>query len=103
MRANDQNTSFLLERRNEDNEDTASNATNRVELSQLRTFLRNLPSLSLSGKGKENVCQRFKVSAEELADTLAALQRPNAPTNELLSIIGAAVTRTSKKGGPGKW
>jgi hypothetical protein len=92
MRANDQSTFISPGQRDKGN---TKNATNRVDLSQLRAFLRNLPSLNLSDKGKENVCQRFKVSAEELADTLAALQRPNAPTDELLSIIGTAVTHTN--------
>jgi hypothetical protein len=101
MRANDHNTSFLLERQDED---TTSSATNRIKISRLRTFLRNLHSLSLSEKGRANVCQRFKITDEELAATLAKLQRPNAPTDELLSIIGTAVTRTSKgKEGRAKW
>ena len=101
MRANDLGTFFLLEERVKGN---TNEATNRNTLSELRAYLQNLPSLGLSEKGQVNICQRFKVSAEELAATLATLQRPSAPNDELLSIIGAAVTRTNKgKGGPGKW
>lgn len=102
MKTNNQPTSFLLER--QDEYTTPSATTNNIALSQLRTYLRNLPSLSLSEKGRANVCQRFKITDEELAATLAKLQRPNAPTDELLGIIGTAVTRTNKgKGGPRQW
>lgn len=100
MGANDQNTFFLL---GEQVKGSTNEATNNIALGQLRTYLRNLPSLSLSDKGQANVCQRFKVSSEELAAILATLQRPSAPSNALLSIIGSAVTHTSKgKGGPGQ-
>jgi hypothetical protein len=101
MTANDQSTFFLL---GEQVKGNTNEATNNIALSQLRTYLRNLPSLSLSEKGRANVCQRFKITDAELAATLAKLQRPNAPTDELLSIIGTAVTRTNKgKGGLGQW
>ncbi len=99
MRANEPTTFFLL---GEQVKGTTNEATNCINLSQLRTYLRNLPSLSLSVKGRANVCQRFKATDEELTATLATLQR-STPTAELLGIIGTAVTRTNKgKGGPGK-
>lgn len=95
QQTNDPKAFFLL---GEQVKGTPNKATNNIALSQLRTYLRNLPSLSLSDKGRANVCRRFKITDEELAATLAKLQRSNAPTDELLGIIGTAVTRSSKGG-----
>lgn len=76
-------------------------------LAQLTKYLRGLPSLDFSEKGRANVCQRFKVSAEEFADVLATLQRPrhNAPSADLLGVIGIAVSQSAKqaRGGAAKW
>jgi hypothetical protein len=93
VRTNDQYTFFQL---GELDKGSQSEADNRIISSQLRTYLRNLSSLSLSDKGRANICNRFKVTAEELTATLATLQRPSAPSDELLATIRTAVTRTKK-------
>jgi hypothetical protein len=89
MITNDQPTSFLLERQDED-------TTNRIKISRLRDFLRNLPGLGLSEKGPVNVCQRFSVTDAELSAALVKLQRPNGPSADLPGLIGTPVARTSK-------
>ncbi len=59
---------------------------------RLRAFLRGLPSLAFSDKGRATICQRFGVSDDELTAAVAALQtRPGRPTRELLRIVGTAV------------
>lgn len=61
---------------------------------RLRAFLRGLPSLAFSDKGRATVCQRFGVSDDELTAAVAALAvRPGRPTPELLHLIGTAVGR----------
>ena len=83
---------------------TTSTPNNRAQLAK---YLRGLPSLDFSEKGRANVCQRFKVSADEFADVIATLQRPlrNAPSAELLGVIGIAVSQSAKqaRGGAAKW
>jgi hypothetical protein len=83
---------------------TTPTSNNRTQLTK---YLRGLPSLDFSEKGRANVCQRLKVSVEELADVLATLQRPrrNAPSAELLGTIGIAVSQNTKHaaGGAAKW
>ena len=71
---------------------TTPNAVNRVRLAALRGYLRGLPSLDFSDKGRANVCARFGLSEAELSAAVAALQaRPGRPTVALLRTIGAAV------------
>ena len=80
---------------------TTAGHTNRVRMAALSGYLRGLPSLDFTAKGRANICARFKVSADELTAAVAALQaRPGRPTTALLRTIGAAVSRTQKaKGG----
>ena len=83
--------------------DTTPAATNRVRLAALRGYLRGLPSLDFSDKGRANVCARFGLNEDELNAAVAALQaRPGRPTAALLHTIGAAVAashRTNATGG----
>lgn len=59
---------------------------------RLLAYLRGLPSLAFSDKGRATVCQRFGVSDDELTAAVAALlARPGRPTPELLHLIGTAV------------
>ena len=59
---------------------------------RLLAYLRGLPSLALSDKGRAHVCQRFQVGADELAAAVAALAaRPGRPTPALLRTIATAV------------
>lgn len=80
---------------------TTAGPTNRVRQAALSGYLRGLPSFDFTAKGRTNICARFKVSADELAAAVAALQaRPGRPTTALLRTIGAAVGYTKKaKGG----
>ena len=83
--------------------DTTPGATNRVRLAALRGYLRGLPSLDFSDKGRAHVCARFGLSEEELSAAVAAMRsRPGRPTATLLRTIGAAVAashRTNATGG----
>lgn len=83
--------------------DTTPGATNRVRLAALRGYLRGLPSLDFSNKGRANVCARFGLNEDELNAAVAAMQaRPGRPTAALLRTIGAAVAashRTNATGG----
>jgi len=55
--------------------------------------LRGLPHYDFTEKGRANICQRFRVSNDELAAAVAVLQspRPNQPTPELLPTIAKAI------------
>ena len=90
MSASDRNTSNVLGRHGED---TAPGESDRARLGKLRDYLRGLPSLDFTPKGRINVCRRFYCTDDELSAAVAALQspRPNAPTPELLYTISAAV------------
>ena len=83
--------------------DTPTGATNRVRLAALRGYLRGLPSLDFSDKGRANVCARFGLNENELSAAVAAMQaRPGRPTAAFLCTIGAAVAashRTNATGG----
>ena len=85
--------------------DTTPGATNRVRLAALCSYLRGLPSLDFSDKGRANVCARFGLSEAELSTAVVAIQaRPGRPTATLLRTIGAAVAashRTNATGGAG--
>ena len=100
MSTGDRNALNLL---GEQAKDTAPAATNRVRLAALRGYLRGLPSLDFSDKGRANVCARFGLNEDELNAAVAALQaRPGRPTAALLHTIGAAVAashRTNATGG----
>ena len=89
MSTGDRNALNLL---GEQAKDTTPTATNRVRLAALRGYLRGLPSLDFSNKGRANVCARFGLNEDELNAAVAALQaRPGRPTAALLRTIGAAV------------
>lgn len=77
--------------------------TDGPRMAALSGYLRGLPSLDLTAKGRANICARFKVNADELAEAVAAQQaRLGRPTPALLRTIGAAVGHTKKaKGGAG--
>ena len=84
--------------------DNPTGATNRVRLAALRGYLRGLPSLDFSDKGRAHVCARFGLNEDELSAAVAAMQaRPGRPTAALLRTIGAAVAtshpRTNATGG----
>ena len=83
--------------------DNPTGATNRVRLAALRGYLRGLPSLDFSNKGRANVCARFGLSEEELSAAVAAMQaRPGRASATSLRTIGAAVAashRTNATGG----
>ena len=100
MSTGDRNALNLL---GEQAKDTTPAAHNRVRLAALRGYLRGLPSLDFSGKGRANVCARFGLNEDELSAAVAALQaRPGRPTAALLRTIGAAVAashRTNATGG----
>ena len=77
--------------------DTTPAATNRVRLAALRGYLRGLPSLDFSNKGRANVCARFGLNEDELSAAIAAMQaRPGRPTATLLRTIGAAVAASHR-------
>ena len=81
----------------EHGKDTMPAATNRVRLAALRGYLRGLPSLDFSNKGRANICARFGLSEDELNAAVAALQaRPARPTAALLRTIGAAVVASHR-------
>ena len=83
---------------------TPTGATNQVRMAALRGYLRGLPSLDFTDKGRANVCTRHHVSPDELAAAIAMLQaRPSRATPELLRIIGRAVRPArNAKGGVGR-
>ena len=87
----------------EHNKDNARAATNRVRLAALRGYLRGLPSLDFSNKGRATVCARFGLREDELSAAIVAMSaRPGRPTRALLHTIGAAVAashRTNATGG----
>jgi hypothetical protein len=85
--------------------DTTPRATNRVRLAALRGYLRGLPSLNFTDKGRRNICARFGLSEDELNAAVAGLQaRPGRPTAALLRTICAAVSGTQKaRGGAEPW
>ena len=58
--------------------DTTPAAHNRVRLAALRGYLRGLPSLDFSNKGRANVCARFGLNEDELSAAVAASHRTNA-------------------------
>lgn len=88
MRANDLNTLSLP---GQQAKGTTPAAPDRA---RLLAYLRGLPSLAFSDKGRATVCQRFGVSDDELTAAVVALQaRPGRPTPELLHLIGTAVGR----------
>ena len=95
MSTNDRNTLRLP---GEQAKDTAAAAARQAAL---LAYLRGLPSLAFSDKGRALVCRRFGVGADELTAAVAALQaRPGRPTPALLRTIGAAVAGPNKaKGG----
>ena len=85
MSTGDRNALNLL---GEQAKDTTPTATNRVRLAALRGYLRGLPSLDFSDKGRANVCARFGLNEGELSAAVAALQaRPGRPTAALLRKI----------------
>jgi hypothetical protein len=101
MRANDQNALNLPGQQVK----ATTDAANCAHLSKLYSYLRGLPHYEFTEKGRANICRRFVVSPDELADAIAKLQspRPGQPTPELLDVIGKAVSRPNKaKGGAGK-
>ena len=76
----------------EHNKDNAPAATNRVRLAALRGYLRGMPSLDFSNKGRATVCARFRLREDELSAAIAAISaRPGRPTPALLHAIGATV------------
>jgi hypothetical protein len=86
----------------EHDKDTIVGPTNRVIMEALSGCLRRLIGLKFLYKGRATIYNRFLVTADELAEAMAALQvRPGQPTPALLHIIGAAVYRANKptKGG----
>lgn len=101
MRANDQNTLHLL---GEQAKVTTTGVTNRARLARLHDYLRGLPYNDFTEKGRANICQRFGVSADELAAAVAVMQspRPGQPTPELLRLIGAAVAPATKHRAEGR-
>ena len=77
--------------------DTMVGQTNPVKMEALCDYLRGLPSLDFSEKEHATVCNHLQVTADELAEAMAALQaRSSQPTPALLRTIGAAVYRTNK-------
>ena len=97
MSASDRNALNVL---GEHGKDKTDGPTNRVRMVALNGCLRGLPSLDFTAKGRANICARFKVSADELAEAVAALHaRPGRPTNTLLRSIGAAVGSTKRATG----
>ena len=100
MSTGDRNALKLFEERPKDN---PTGATNRVRLAALRGYLRGLPSLDFSNKGRANVCARFGLNEDELSAAVIVMQsRPGRPTATLLRTIGAAVAashRTNATGG----
>ena len=54
--------------------DTTPAAHNRVRLAALRGYLRGLPSLDFSNKGRANICARFGLNEDELSAAVAAMQ-----------------------------
>ena len=88
MSTGDRNALNVLREHNKDN---APAATNRVRLAALRGYLRGLPSLDFSNKGRATICARFGLREDELSAAIAAMPaRPGRPT-ALLHTIGAAV------------
>jgi hypothetical protein len=77
---------------------TTTDATNRARLDRLKDYLRGLPYYNFTEKGRANICQRFRVSNDELTTALSVLQshRHSHSTPELLRIIGVAVAPATK-------
>ena len=81
----------------EHNKDNTPAATNRVRLAALRGYLRGLPSLDFSNKGRVTVCARFGLREDELSAAVAAMQtRPGRLAAALLPTIGAAVAASHR-------
>lgn len=97
MNTGDRNTLSLL---GEQAKVNTSDATTRA---RLVNYLRGLPSLDFSDKGRATICQRFGVNADELAAAIAQQARPGRATAALLRTIGAAITAAhggkTKRGG----
>ncbi len=88
MRANDLNTLSLP------GEQAKGTTLTVPDRARLLAYLRGLPSLAFSYKGRATICQRFGVGDDELAAAVAALlAHPSRPTPELLRTIGTAVGR----------
>ena len=100
MSTGDRNALNVLREHNKGNDPAA---TNRVRLAALRGYLRGLPSLDFSNKGRANVCSRFRLKDDELSAAIAAISaRSGRPTAALLHTIGSAVAtshRTKATGG----
>lgn len=89
MSTGDRNAFGLL---GEQFKSTNPGANDRARLAALRGYLRGLPGLDFTEKGRANICARHHVSPAELAAAVAGLQgRPGRPTAALLASIGAAV------------
>lgn len=54
--------------------DTTPGATNRVRLAALRGYLRGLPSLDFSDRGRVHICARFGLNGDELSAAIADMQ-----------------------------
>ncbi|WP_426060625.1 hypothetical protein [Hymenobacter sp. B1770] len=99
MSTGDRNALNLL---GEQAKDNTPNATNRVRLAALRGYLRGLPSLNFSEKGRANICARFMLSEAELGAAIATLEaRPSRPAAALLRTIGAAVAASHRANATG--
>jgi hypothetical protein len=73
-------------------------ATGDSNLARLTKYLRGLPSLNFSDKGRATICQRFGIEPEGLDTAIAATQQrhSNAPALELLRVIGRAIGHSHK-------
>lgn len=82
----------LLSVLGEQAKDIKKKPSSSTRLSELRNYLRGLPSLELSEKGRAHVCHRFDVSEQELAAALSEqATRQGQPANDLLHITTTAL------------
>jgi hypothetical protein len=100
MRANGLHTLNLLGGQAKDKK---IDAINRVRIAALSGYLRGLPSLDFSAKGRATICARFKVNADELAEAVTAQQSHSGRfTPALKRTTGANAPHIGKaKGGAG--
>ena len=81
----------------EHDKDALVGLTNRVIMAAVSGYLRRFPSLSFSDKGRATICNRSRVTADELAEAMAALQvHSGQPIPTLLRTIGATDYRANK-------
>ena len=93
----------LLSVLGEQAKDIKKKPSSSTRLSELRNYLRGLPSLELSEKGRAHVCHRFDVSEQELAAALSEqATRQSQPANDLLHTTTALGGLISASGGAAK-